>query len=86
MTGHPPPPQPYLVQGVARLKYDGGQEEEEEGLGRELLVEGQVLVGQQRDDGVIEYTHHKACKGRWKSAMYKDHPRPPSPPFPGRGK
>lgn len=35
----------HLVKGVARLEYDGWEEQEEKGFWREALVEGEVLVG-----------------------------------------
>lgn len=49
----------YLVQGVPRLEYNWWQEEEEERLGREALVEGEIFVSQEWQESVIEYAHNK---------------------------
>ena len=48
------------MQGVAGFEDDGWEEEEEEGLWGKFLVEGEVLVGDQREDGVVENAHYEA--------------------------
>lgn len=51
------------MQGVAGFEYNGRQKEQEEGLGREPFVEGEVLMSDHWEDCVVEYTHYESC--RW---------------------
>ena len=47
------------MQGIARFKYDGREEEEEERVWSKPLMKAEVLARDLRDEGVVEDANYE---------------------------